>query len=83
MTITWPDDHVSEFETTWLKEHSFQPQDVERRFNRETIEQKQWGSELQHNIPCVDFNKVWFAVHQTRILLYMHYGHDHKTAIPP
>ncbi|XP_054555300.1 gamma-butyrobetaine dioxygenase [Talpa occidentalis] len=55
--VTWPDEHYSEFEATWLKKRCFS-QKARENLQKELFlpECQYWGSELQ--LPTLDFEDV-------------------------
>ncbi|KAJ8280994.1 hypothetical protein GJAV_G00061980, partial [Gymnothorax javanicus] len=57
--IVWPDQHCSEYDSTWLKKRCFSPE--ARRAQREELfynERIYWGSDLQ--VPTASFEKVLY-----------------------
>ncbi|XP_078405676.1 gamma-butyrobetaine dioxygenase [Cetorhinus maximus] len=57
ISVVWPDQHVSEFDSSWLKTRSFaQSARKEKQEQLFLTEQQNWGSDLQ--IPTVNFEEV-------------------------
>ena len=55
LSVTWPDQHRSDFDAAWLNRQTFSEaeRDVVRNPERQT-----WGAEMNGNIPTFEFGKL-------------------------
>jgi DUF971 family protein len=57
LQIQWPDGHVSEFDSNWLRERLI-PENIDESKGLIDSESVLWGSEISESIPAVDFPQM-------------------------